>query len=58
MRGFVGLTAADPTPWLALQINLSVWDRLCSRVSLLLLQVLAQSHEQAYEMEMAALGEV
>lgn len=49
MRGFVGPTAADPIPWLALQINLSVWDALCSRASLLFLRVLAQYREQAYE---------
>lgn len=49
MRGFVGPAAANPTPWLALQINLSVWDTLCSRASLLFLQVPAQSREQAYE---------
>lgn len=56
MRGFVGPSTADPTPWLALQINLSVLDRLCSRARLLFLRVLAQSHEQAYEM--AALREL
>lgn len=56
MRGFVGPTAADPTPWLALQISLDVLDRLCSTASLPFLWVLAQPHEQAYEM--AALREL
>ena len=56
MRGFVGPVAADLTPWLALQINPSVFDGLCSRASLLFLRVLAQSHEQAYEL--AALREL
>lgn len=49
MGGFVGPTAADPTPWLALQIGLPVLDGLCNRASLLVIHMLAQFHEQAYE---------
>lgn len=43
MRGFVDPNTPDPAPWLCLQFNLSVLDRLSSRTSSAFLRVLLQS---------------